>query len=512
MNLRVFFRRYWQEILLVLLVTLPWLSLLLLGIVWLWQGRHVAAWAITSAALGLLAWPLSKSVRRRANAQARHALGDLAEPERGWNAVERDAWSEVLAIADATDPFSFLELDPLVDRARETVEAVARRFHPHARSAWSQFRFPELLLLTERLSRDVRREALRHIPGIRTIKLSQVIWVQQQTDQYGPAAHKGWQLGFGVWRLARALLNPIQAAGQETSGVIVEKTASVLSYRLRAYATRLLVLEVGRAAIDLYSGRLALSEDEIRSAQERDLAAVEPETPVPVRVLLVGQVNAGKSSLLNAVAQEVRAAVGPLPTTAHVSEHRLELEGKPAVILADMPGLEEHPAKPDELLGEAARADLILWVASATQPARAPDRAGLDAVRAWAKTQLARRPPSILLALTHVDELRPAAEWAPPYDIAAPARAKARAIRAAMDAAGRALDIPADAIVPVAVPPGREPYNIDALWARMAMEIDEAKLVQLDRLRIGRDQLGLRELAAALGNAGRIVMRGIVGT
>ncbi|HEY2183968.1 MAG TPA: hypothetical protein VGH39_03140, partial [Xanthobacteraceae bacterium] len=194
MNLGVFFRRYWQEILLVLLVTLPWLSLLLLGIVWLWQGRHVAAWAITSAALGLLAWPLSKSVRRRANAQARHALGDLAEPERGWNAVERDAWSEVLAIADATAPFSFLEFDPLVDRARETVEAVARRFHPHARSAWSQFRFPELLLLTERLSRDVRREALRHIPGIRTIKLSQVMWVQQQTDQYGAVAHKGWQL------------------------------------------------------------------------------------------------------------------------------------------------------------------------------------------------------------------------------------------------------------------------------------------------------------------------------
>jgi hypothetical protein len=80
-----------------------------------------------------------------------------------------------------------------------------------------------------------------------------------------------------------------------------------------------------------------------------------------------------------------------------------------------------------------------------------------------------------------------------------------------MDAAGPALDISADAIVPVAVPPGREPYNIDALWARMAMEIDEAKLVQLDRLRIGRDHLDLRELAAQLGNAGRMVIRGLAG-
>jgi uncharacterized protein len=232
---------------------------------------------------------------------------------------------------------------------------------------------------------------------------------------------------------------------------------------------------------------------------------------VPVRVLLVGQVSAGKSSLVNAMAAAVRAAVGPLPTTAHVSEHRLELEGRPAAILVDTPGLDEYLTKPEELLREAARADLIVWVASATQPARASDRKGLDAVRAWAKAQLARRPPPILLALTHVDQLRPTAEWAPPYDITTPAGAKARAIRSAMDAVGSALDFAAEAIVPVAMPPGREPYNIDALWARMALEIDEAKLVQLDRLAHGRDSLDLRELAAQLGNAGRIVIRGIAG-
>ena len=47
-----------------------------------------------------------------------------------------------------------------------TVEVVARRFHPEARTAWAQFSLPEFLLLTERLCRDVRREALRHIPGV----------------------------------------------------------------------------------------------------------------------------------------------------------------------------------------------------------------------------------------------------------------------------------------------------------------------------------------------------------
>jgi uncharacterized protein len=162
-----------------------------------------------------------------------------------------------------------------------------------------------------------------------------------------------------------------------------------------------------------------------------------------------------------------------------------------------------------ELLAQAERADLIIWVASATQPARGPDSQGLSHFRAWAATQLARRAPRVILALTHVDELRPANEWMPPYDVAAPAGPKARNIRAAILSVVSVLDLLADAIVPVAIPPGREPYNIDALWARIAVELDEAKLVQLDRLRVGRQQLSLRELADQLGNAGRFIIEHI---
>jgi hypothetical protein len=84
------------------------------------------------------------------------------------------------------------------------------------------------------------------------------------------------------------------------------------------------------------------------------------------------------------------------------------------------------------------------------------------------------------------------------------------AIGAAVNAAARALDLPVDAIVPVAMPPGREPYNLDALWARIAIELDEAKLVQLDRLRVGQQGLSLREVANQLGHAGRTIMKSIV--
>jgi hypothetical protein len=250
----------------------------------------------------------------------------------------------------------------------------------------------------------------------------------------------------------------------------------VVSYRLRAYATRLLVLEVGRAAIDLYAGRLALSDEELRVAREHDIVG-DAGAATPVRIVLAGQLNAGKSSLLNALAQEIRGAVGPLPTTEGAAEYLLDPKGRPAASIVDTQGFDHSTEGSLDLVAQAERADLIMWVASAIQPAREPDRRQLDAIRRWANEQLMRRTPPILMALTHVDQLRPAAEWSPPYNIQAPARGKARAIRAAIDATSRALDLPVDSIVPVAMPPGREVYNIDALWARIALEIDEAKLV-----------------------------------
>ena len=500
----------WREALLVLLVALPWLSLLVLGIVWLWQGGHVWIWALAAAAIGLLSWPLWFSVKRRSTEEARVALGDLAQPSRQWHVAERDAWSLVLAIADETPPLNFLELDPLLDVAQKTIAAVARRFHADAEDAWARFSLPEAMLLGERLCRDIRREALGRIPGVRGVKLSHMLWLQTQSERYGPVAHLGWKLGYGLWRAVRAVINPLQAVGQEVSGMVFDRTTGILSLRVRSYATRLLVLEIGRAAIDLYSGRLALSEEEIRTAQQRDIAGATDDPVMPVRILLAGQVSAGKSSLLNALAQEVRGAVGPVPTTANATEFLLDQDGRPSLMLVDTPGLDGSASVTEELLTQAERADLVLWVASAMQAARANDRSALDALRARGAAQLTRRPAPILLALTHVDQLRPGGEWMPPYDIATPTRPKAQAIRAAMDSVARILDLPIDAIVPVAMAPGVAPYNLDALWARIALAIDEAKLVQLDRLRFSEPAFRLRELPQQLGDAGRLIIKGLL--
>lgn len=484
-------RRYWREGLLAVVLALPWMSLLVFGGIWLWQGGHVLAWAAAALTLGLLAWPLRIVVRRRALAEARLRLGTTAHSSQGWNAAERLAWEKVLAIANATAPLSFTAREPLISLASQTVETVARQLHGDAVDPWARFTLPEALLLAERVARDLRREMLRHIPGIRRVRLDHLLLTQRAYERYGAAAGQIWRIGYGLWRGVRMVLNPLQAVVQEGRDLVLDQTSGILSISVRTHATRLIVLEVGRAAIDLYARRLTLSDEEMAAARSSDFRTTDATPVGPVRILLAGQVNAGKSSLLNAMAKETRGAIGPLPTTDGPVDHLLSVDGRPAVVLVDTRGFAGGMDIAKGLAGQLARADLVLWVAAATQAARAADRTGLDAIRATSRAQLERRPPPILLALTHVDQLRPAAEWAPPYNVNAPATAKARTIRAAMDAVARELELPVDTLVPVALPPGAGPYNIDALWTRIEVELGDAQLVQLDRLRFGSRDVSL---------------------
>jgi predicted GTPase len=246
---------------------------------------------------------------------------------------------------------------------------------------------------------------------------------------------------------------------------------------LRHAATARLIHETGRATIDLYSGRLRLSATELAELARADADAAESETPP--RLLLVGQAKAGKSSLLNALAGAARAHVSALPSEGPVREYLVTVEGRPALNIADMPPLADR----DSFLREAKRADMLLWVASATQPGRGPDAEALKALRDWAGGQRSRRPPPLLAAMTHADQLRPAAEWSPPYEMEKPASPKARSIRAARDAVAAALPLPAEAVIPVALPEGLPAWNLDRLWERVAAELDAARHARHERLR-----------------------------
>lgn len=468
-------RRHGLEIALAVLLALPWLSVFGLGFLWLWQNGRVLEWALAAALLGLVTWPLRILARRRAKARLAELLAGDDFPESGWNAEEAEAWVKVIRFAEAATP---LEFD---DRARaealiwDTIERVARHFHPDQPDPMARVTLPEALLLTEQVAQRMRRWVVT-LPGASRIRISDALWLQRMMERHGPGVMMAYGIADKAWRALRFAINPPQAAVQEFQRATTSAGIDTIGVGLRQKVTTQLIHETGRAAIDLYSGRLRLSSLEMAELARADAAGAVPEAPP--RLLLVGQAGAGKTSLLNALAGAARGHVSAVPGAGPVREHLVTVEGRPALNIADMPPL----ADPARFLEEAERADMILWVAAATQPGRAADVAALEALRGWAGTQKRNRPPPILVAMTHADRLRPAGEWAPPYDLDRPVGAKALNIQAARDSVAAALLVPNAGIVPVALPEGLAAWNIGTLWERLSAGLDAARRARHERL------------------------------
>ncbi len=98
-------------------------------------------------------------------------------------------------------------------------------------------------------------------------------------------------------------------------------------------------------------------------------------------VVLAGPPNAGKSTLLNALARRDVAIVSPIAgTTRDVIEVRCDLDGLPVTIV-DTAGLREAGDVIEEegmarARGRMAQADLVLWLDPADDPAPLPDDLG----------------------------------------------------------------------------------------------------------------------------------------
>lgn len=114
-------------------------------------------------------------------------------------------------------------------------------------------------------------------------------------------------------------------------------------------------------------------------------------------VAVFGEISAGKSSLIRALAPQAQVEVDVLGgTTALVSHHRGELDGQ-ELVLADVPGMQEVGAREREALArdEALRAHAVVYV-TAGDLTRAQDQE-LRWLRGYGKP--------LLLALNKIDQL-----------------------------------------------------------------------------------------------------------
>lgn len=491
--------------LLVIALLIPTASLIPLGGLWLWQHGYVLYWAAASCLIVAAAFVLLRRLIAGAAPAGQVRPQETAEAagDPGWTPRQEEAWGDVVQFASAAEPQRLTSRDAALGLALETIELVARRLHPERRDPLLQFTVPEALAVIERASSGMRTFVIRTFPLGDRITVAQLMWLYRWRGALQLA-----EKGFDLWRVVR-MLNPVSAATQELRERLTRQVFEMGRQHVAQRLASAYVREVGRAAIDLYGGNLRVTAAElsahVTAASRADLAAAGAREAEPLRMLVAGQTGAGKSSLVNALAKAVEAQVDALPATQRYTAYKLTHEGLSAALLVDSPGL-TGAEKLDTLIENAAGADMVLWVSSATRAAREIDRQALEAIRGHFAAEPNRRCPPMLLVLTHIDVLRPFNEWDPPYDLTEASRAKSQSILGAMEAAGAELGFAAAEIVPVRIDEAAAPYNVDVLWGRIIELVPQAQRARLLRtLSDVRNAPAWSGLWSQAASAGRII-------
>lgn len=495
--------RYVRGVMVAIALLLPTLSLAILGTLWLWQNDYLIIWAAsaTLAAVtiyGLERWLVSLSSREARKRSLSDNTTDTSDDLASTSETERSAFASVEAIADQVDPDKLTSREALLELGTQTVAAVARQYYPGQKDPLWKFTVPEALTLVGHVSEQLNRFIVSNVPLGDQLTVAQLMTIYRWRSMVTIA-----EKAYDIWRVLR-FVNPATAV----AGELREKLSGELIKGARTEFTRRLaqayVREVGRAAIELYSGRLRPD-----TAYPVSQSSSDEEAPqrAPIRLLVLGQGGVGKSSVINALTGELRAAVSPVPLKHGYVSHQLEHADAQSVTIIDSPQLDDDAKAASLLRDEAERADLIVWVLAATRADRSLDARLLADLRVALSENVHRRSPPILFVLTNIDRLRPFKEWSPPYDVAEPSSEKAQSIRQALEAVASDLRLTPDEIIPVMTATIEDAYNIDALWAALLEKLPQAINTQLARALEERSRAGIRWglVWRQARNAGRVI-------
>ncbi|MCQ1058749.1 GTPase domain-containing protein [Photobacterium sp. ZSDE20] len=418
-------------------------------------------------------------------------------PSGEWGEFDREVWTELNpAIARR------LEQDDswigLREHALSLSMEVASQYYPERDTQALSFTAPEFLLMLEKVSHRYRLFLLNHIPFAETLKLSYFQQGYQHKEKLGAA-----KKFYDVYRVFRAMTSAGLVA--EARGQLLGRLFDEVSEEVQHTLKKVLLQEVLSVAIDLYSGRYKAAEGELNNC---DTASEHfAEELKPLRVAIVGQVSAGKSSLVNTFVGNMVAEVSAIPSTESIVVHRCYVDGIDIIHLVDLPGIDGQVTTNKLLVKQMVQSDIVLWVLKANQPARKSDvilRQQFDEYYQQADNR-SRKKPQVIMVLNQVDRLSPALEWQPPYDLSAPQSAKANTIKAALDF-NKAKIMPDDEVV-VAMPPNDQPYNMDSLAEALLSAFQDGVNTQLNRRRIEHKSDALTKQVKRLYRLGKVAVK-----
>jgi predicted GTPase len=474
-------------VILFLMMVLPWLALVVLGVVWLWQQHYLLTAAPILLSVYGIAWILSQKLKHD---EPPPPTLPSVDPDDRWSPAAKEIWDRIDALAKELDPAEYPLTDTvrLVGLARRVINEVATHFRPEVGRAELDVPLRNILFIVEQVCRDMRELLDEKVPFSHLITIREGLQLWKWRDKFR-------QANFLRRTLAMAA-SPFTAIPNELSHFFTGKIASYPKGLLERWLLQTVVKKIGYYAIALYSGHL----------MPPSLSAFGPEPEEnalpqrPLRVLIAGQTNAGKSSLINALLGEFKTTVDVLPVADDLRIYKLQHPDMDEVLLYDSPGYGEDDfwfRKNDRQLGDF---DLVVVVCSAMQAGREADSRFLNELRNWYGAHLERRMPPVLAVVTHIDQLRPFREWEPPYDIENPDGDKARNIREAVETVAQSLQLAVEDCLPVCLSPSMEVYNIEAVLAAMVKKLPESLRAQyLRTLSEGQRKEKIMRLLGQLG-------------
>ncbi|GKS68483.1 GTP-binding protein [Nitrosomonas sp. PY1] len=468
------------RVLVFLLLILPILALLGFGVIWLWQSDYLVTWLIVLTVCGVLSYGLQSWLVQRESKLLQDAT---TIPNPIWPPSADTVWKQVETLAENTHPKDW----PLengawtLQLAQQALQTVAHNYHPDVEKPLLELTIPHTLLIIERASRDLRRDVAEKIPFSHRLTLGDLFRIQRWKT-------KAEQL-FNIYRAGNIIVNPVNALLSETWRHLRERSFMLAKDELHRWFLRTYVRKVGYYAIDLYSGRLSLGieqPDAITPVSEIDLTqATDTLTKLrdePLRILVLGRSNSGKSSLINALFGDSITATDTLPdTTDLLKPFVLTREGLSQAIILDSPGCDSSLFNQEQMLKAAGEVDLILWITPADRPDRQIERDSLDALRAFQTARTHRHASPLLVVVSFIDRLRPINEWQPPYDLNDTGDTKSLNINRAIQAVANDLAVPIEHVIPVSLSTDKV-YNVDdALWSAILNTQNEALRMRLMR-------------------------------
>jgi small GTP-binding protein len=405
---------------------------------------------------------------------------------------------DVLTPQQLTDPEFYLT------QSRSLARDLAEHYHPGAADPISSLTIPEVLAALRLVVDDMERWMLDAVPGSRLLTIRQWKWLRLAPRWLERAQNAVWA--------ASVLVNPANVLKYLTSSVTVGPLTQELHTELLATIYLRFMRQLGFYLIEMNSGRLRGGADRYRSAfgslpDAPAAAASVPAAFVPesLSVAVVGQVKAGKSSLVNALIGERLARSDVLPETSEVNRYRLNVpESSVQLTLLDTPGYADSGAtrqQTEEITLALREADLLLLVLDAHSPAKSADRQLMDELRKWYEEHPSLKLTPVVICLTHIDLLSPVMEWDPPYDWQAPRSRKEQSIHDAVEYVRELFSDVAQDVIPVCSAPDRSERNalVGELLPALMQVLSEAQMASLLRtyhhdLDEGRFHILLRQL------------------